>query len=328
MKELLLLLAHYPYNESSREILSRMLSEIKDWELFVKLVNDHGIIALAAYNIKEAGLEKMLPEKALAVLENGQMQSIVRNAWLTERWKEVNKILNEAGIKHILLKGMALEHTIYESKGLRQMTDNDILIKREEAIKAWELLQEKGFKINLQKSPLHRKIILEASQHLPALYKEGYALEIHTRLFDEWDTGQKAYNEFFEKAEGFVIGDSSAYILPKEIHIDYLVKHFKRHALAGEAQIRTFTDIKLLDPENPLEFPEEFIMFPNQRNKSNYKKAIYRENVWTVAPRHRLRFVAGDIFPSIAWMKNRYRCPGWKTIFYYPHRLGKLLWLI
>ena len=43
------------------------------------------------------------------------------------------KFLRKAGIKHILLKGMALEHTLYGSKGLRQMTDCDILIKSEEA---------------------------------------------------------------------------------------------------------------------------------------------------------------------------------------------------
>src|SRR5450759_4722677 len=143
MRELLLLLCRYPYEEINRDHLSKLIREVRDWNETVKLINAHGIIALAAYNIKEAGLQNEIPSEAMAIIENGYRQSITRNSWLTKRWKEVNSILEEAGIKHILLKGMAIEYTLYEGKGLRQMSDNDILIKREDALKAWRLLQEK-----------------------------------------------------------------------------------------------------------------------------------------------------------------------------------------
>src|SRR5512136_2525319 len=105
MKEMLLLLCRYPFDPVNKDRLKELLSHVEDWDKTVELINAHGIIALAAYNIKEAGLEKEIPEKAMAILENGQRQSMVRNLWLTERWKEVNAILNNAGIKHILLKG-------------------------------------------------------------------------------------------------------------------------------------------------------------------------------------------------------------------------------
>src|SRR5512133_1275524 len=145
MKELLLLLANYPYKSSDKEALTRLLTGVTDWDFFVRLVNAHGIIALSAYNIKEANLESLVPAKAMAMLENGLMQSVVRNSWLAERWKEMNKILLANGIKHILLKGMALEQTIYGAAGLRQMTDNDILIKKDDAMRAWTLLNQNGF---------------------------------------------------------------------------------------------------------------------------------------------------------------------------------------
>ena len=151
----------------------------------VRLINAHGIIALAAYNIKEAGLEKEVPADAMAALENGYRQSVVRNIWLTERWKEVNAILENAGIKHILLKGMALEHTLYGSKGLRQMTDCDIFVKHEDSLKAWYLLQKEGFSHKPLKSPLHKKI-LTAYRETPSqsLTKDGYIVEIHHKLFE------------------------------------------------------------------------------------------------------------------------------------------------
>ncbi len=184
MKDLLLLLCQYPFKEHNLDLLSKLLDKVEDWHKLVELINAHGIIALAAYNIKESGLERNVPKDSMAILENGLMKSIVRNTWLTERWKEVNDLLCEANIKHILLKGMALEHTLYGSRGLRQMNDNDILIKPGESVRAWELLQRNGFMPEPVKSPLFKKIILNFGQHLPALYKNGYALEIHSTLFD------------------------------------------------------------------------------------------------------------------------------------------------
>lgn len=328
MKELLLLLARYPFEESNRESLAKLLSGVNDWEVFVKLVNAHGIIALSAYNIKEAGLEKLVPEKAMALMENGLMQSVVRNAWLAERWKDVNEILASSGIKHILLKGMALEHTIYSSKGLRQMTDNDILISKDESMKAWNLLNQNGFEPAETKSPLHRKIIFETGQHLPALFKDGYAVEIHTDLNEILPEAAKNYDTLLKYTDELTIGVTRAYKLKDDIHVKFLKDHFNRHAAAGECQLRSYNDIRLLDAESSPEFPESFILNPSQSGTQRFRKAHYLATVHSVPPRHRSRFVAGDIFPSVRWMKNRYGCSTIMAVLRYPQRIGKLLWLV
>jgi hypothetical protein len=362
MKELLLLLCHYPYNPESHNRLSILLKEVKDWHKTVDLINAHGIIALAAYNIKEAGLEKEIPSYAMTVLENGQRQSMVRNLWLTERWKEVNTILTNAGIKHILLKGMALEHTLYEAKGLRQMNDNDILVKPEDAMKAWNLLVKNGFSTELIKSSLHRKIMFEVGNHLPALYKNGYAIEIHDKLFetgagDEGPTSlklrrakvegveeverveqvegptslklrrTKVENLFFEEALEIIVGDTKALILSKNIQLKHLISHFKNHALEGICQLRLYRDIILLDKNNPVNIPDDFISEPIQENKLEYRKVAYKRTLYSIDSKHRLRFLIGDIFPSVKWMKKRYGCSGMRAVLYYPQRIGKLIWL-
>jgi len=333
MKDLLFLLCNYPFDEKNREPLSKLTGEVKDWHKMVELINAHGIIALAAYNIKECGLEKKIPQDAMAALENGYMQSVVRNSWLTERWKEVNIILSNAGIKHVLLKGMALEHTLYGSKGLRQMNDNDILLKRDDAIKAWHLLQQHGFSHELIKSSLYKVIIADIGKHLPSLYKNGYAVELHHKLFDNRTTGEKEYVNPVDSAVEIVIGDTKAWILSKEIQMMYLIDHFNKHAMKGEVQLRQYADIILLDKTSKVIMPDTFIANPQQQNdpryrKAAYRKAVYRKTVASVPGKHRLRYIAGDIFPSVKWMKERYGCSGMKSLFYYPHRLGKLLWLV
>jgi len=327
MRELLLLLCRYPFDEANRSVLSRLLGEVQDWHQLVELINAHGIIALAAYNIKEARLEKDIPEDAMAILENGHMQSVIRNTWLTERWKEVNSILTGAGIKHVLLKGMALEHTLYGSRGLRQMNDNDILVKREDSLKAWYLLQQKGFFPALCKSPLHKKIMADIGKHLPCLYKNGYAVEIHHKLYEPLIEDKKCFDTPVDDAVEILISGTKAWVLSEKHQLRHLINHFEKHTLGGDQQLRLYADIMLLDKSVKIEIADNFLLNPQQNNKFKYRKSAYKAGFYSIPVKHRLRFLLGDIFPSVKWMKKRYNCNGRKAFLYYPVRMGKLGWL-
>ena len=213
------------------------------------------------------------------------------------------------------------------------MNDNDILLKRDDAIKAWHLLQQHGFSHELIKSSLYKAIMADMGKHLPSLYKNGYAVELHHKLFDNRTTGEKEYVNPVDSAVEIVIGDTKAWILSKEIQMMYLIDHFNKHAMKGEVQLRQYADIILLDKTSKVIMPDTFIANPQQQNdpryrKAAYRKAVYRKTVASVPGKHRLRYIAGDIFPSVKWMKERYGCSGMKSLFYYPHRLGKLLWLV
>jgi hypothetical protein len=328
MRELLLLLCRYPYEEKDRDLLSKLIGEVQDWQKLVELIIAHGIIALAAYNIKEAGLIKEVPEEAMSILENGYMKNVVRNLWLTERWKEVNTILTNAGIKHVLLKGMALEHTLYGSKGLRQMTDNDILVKCEDALNAWNLLKQNGFTRTLIKSPLHARIQLDIGKHLPCLYKDDYSVEIHHKLFGNNFNIDKINEDPINDALEISIGETRAWILPAKLQLMYLIDHYVRHTAEGYCQLRLYADIVLLDKTSDLRIPDSFILKPQQGQNKKSQKTAYKTNFNSIPPKVRLRFLIGDTFPSLQWMKKRYKCNGLIAILHYPLRLGKLMWLI
>ena len=300
------------------------MREVNDWNVLVRLINAHGIIALAAYNIKEAGLEKSVPPSSMSFLENGLMMSISRNTWLRKRWKEVDMILTSAGIKHVLLKGMALEYSMYGAKGLRQMSDNDIYIDPASAKAAWDLLRQKGYTSEPYKSPLFNKIKPYPGKHLPTLYKQGYAVEIHAFLSEN----KGSEEQVSKKAIEINIDNRKAYIPDKETHLRFLIQHFNYHALSGEGQLRLYSDINLLGGPGAITYPEKFILNPIQKPSSKFHKASYRNSFKSIAPRYRLYFLLGDLFPSLAWMKKRYRCNTFNAIRRYPSRLGKLLWII
>jgi hypothetical protein len=116
--------------------------------------------------------------------------------------------------------------------------------------------------------------------------------------------------------------------LPDNVQIEYLIRHHVRHELEGNCQLRTFTDIKLLDPENKIESADNFLNEPKQGYKYHFRRECFRLSIKDIHPKNRFRFIAGELFPSIKWMKKRYKCSGAKALLYYSHRVGKLLWLI
>jgi hypothetical protein len=325
---LLISLCRLQFNENQKAQVREYIRQVTDWDYFGRMANEHGIIALAAYNIKQTGQKKKIPGESMAILENGYIQNLVRNTWLTERWKEVNAILEKNGIKHILLKGIALEHTVYGAKGLRQMNDNDILVKREDAIKSWHLLQREGFSHKLIKSALHEKILADIDKHLPTLSRNGYSIEIHNKLFDRSVADCDHFYDPFKDAVEIFIDDTKAFIPGKKIHLKYLVNHFEKHVLAGSCQLRMYTDIILLDETNTIRVPDHFISNPNQENIPHHRRAAYKTNIRALSSKNRLRYITGDIFPSVKWMKKRYSCSALKALLYYPRRVFKLLWLI
>jgi hypothetical protein len=73
-----------------------------------------------------------------------------------------------------------------------------------------------------------------------------------------------------------------------------------------------------------------FFLKSPKDNPPSDRAWFYRNTLKDVPGFHRkVIFLLGDLFPTISWMKKRYGCTsGWKTFLYYPHRLGKLWYLI
>jgi hypothetical protein len=326
-EKLLLALCRLDFTGEEKRELRSLVEQVNDWDKFVKISNEHGIIALSAFNLKETHLDNLVPEKQMRMLNDGLMQSMIRNTWLLERWKEVNRILTEAGIKHVLLKGMALEHTVYGSGGLRQMTDNDILVKRADGLKAWNLLQNYGFEPVNIKSFLHKKIIADIGKHLPTLVRDGYALEIHTRLFSDNEKNSN-HDKAIDESVGIEIGNEKAFILNKELHLDYLTRHNIDHLSGSDPELRLFLDISILKEDNYRSINEAVFSDLSGFRNTDYRQKAYRQQLKSLPFLSGLRFLAGDIFPSMCWMKELYHCGSLKALVFFPGWLGKLLWLI
>jgi hypothetical protein len=60
------------------------------------------------------------------------------------------------------------------------------------------------------------------------------------------------------------------------------------------------------------------------------QREFFRRNLKSIrGVRKKLIFIAGDLFPSVGFMKRRYGCrTTMQALLYYPHRFGKISWIL
>jgi len=379
-EELLLLrLCRMSFSEEQEKMILELTGAVTDWKYFTFLAREHGIEALVYSNLERNDLLPEVEKDTVNALKESLMKSLTRNAFHTEVLYDVLRVLNNGNIQTILLKGMALELTGYGNSGLRQMTDIDILLSKRDCLKARELLEGSGFISSPVKSPLHKLIIYDTGKHLPTMYRNGAAVEIHYELFGADKTGLTMV--LSDRATRTEIKDQKAYIPDIQLFFLYLIRHLWIHEINNESQLRLYTDLAVLLENhydliiNPgllsyasesamsevvaakLEIMSDFwdFKFPgyindfieecreprysdsfsfflkNPKSKPLFTRSeYYLRMIKDIPGAHRkLIFILGDLFPSLDFMKKRYKCKSaWEALLFYPHRAGKVIWLI
>jgi hypothetical protein len=378
-EEILLLgLCRLTFSNVQVDKIRELVNRVSNWEYFASLANEHGVIALMYSNLEKLDLLTGLPEKIVSSLNNSLMLSLSRNAFYTTVITEVLGILNDNDIKTVLLKGLALEISVYGNTGIRQMTDVDILLDKSNYKKALRILIANGYTSLPVKSVFHLPIIAYSGKHLPSLLKNGASIDIHLELFG----GKRNIltKLLYENSSEVRINDEHAYIPRPQLFFLYLVKHLYLHELNNESQLRLYTDLVVLlekyreeiitydlltfaakagmsqilawrlEPLRDLwgiSFPDwidnfidkwynpdsinKFIFFLKtpKRNSVSGSPVVYRKIIHEIPGLHRkVLFLLGDLFPTLTFMKKRYKCSSkMKAVLYYPHRLGKIFWM-
>jgi len=227
-----------------REQSGKEAEAITDWKLFTDLAVRHGVAALVWQNMSDLSLNSLVPEPESAILEGSRLKSIMRVAYITSVAGDVVRILGKEGIKVVLLKGLALEHQVYGSRGLRQMSDADLLVAPGDALRARDILIREGFVSMPMKSQLYRHIILDLGNHLPELHRGGVSVDLHHRLFGR--EGAEMVSHAMENTIVLTVEGNSFHVLPPAIAFLGLVSHIYKHGIKGEFQLRLYNDIHLL----------------------------------------------------------------------------------
>lgn len=193
-----------------------------DLDAIYKLASCHMLAATIAPALKAARIQDRRFAKALE-------HSALKNSTMDMEMDAVFAALTDAGIWHMPLKGIVLQH-LYPIYGMRQMSDHDILFdaKRAEDVKA--IMESLGF------STEH----FGTSNH-DVYHKEPVSnFEMHSALFGP-SHDEKLY-DYYQDVEKRLLGDRyEKHFSPEDFYL-YVTAHEYKHYTGGGTGLRSVLD--------------------------------------------------------------------------------------
>ncbi len=183
--------------------------------------------------------EKGIPAEFGQVLSSFAATTVRSNYRLLFLTKYVTHILQEQGIRAIVLKGAATA-SYYPSPELRKSGDVDILVSRQETfLRAVEILKKEGFTERKEQDALH---------HMELVNEEGICVEVHSILAEPFES--RKMNHFLETLlpayeQHVTVNDSwgiSFYQPEDAYHAFYLVIHMLQHFLRAGFGLKYLCD--------------------------------------------------------------------------------------
>lgn len=158
---------------------SHMVAMDKEgWAEFARLVCMHRLEPMLHFKLMHWG--EAIPSGIREQLQDGYRSQTIRNLALYRELVIVARILGDAGIPFIALKGAYLARFSYSQPGLRPMRDLDLLVKPEQAVQAFDTLTARGYRSSFGGSP---DAYFVDRIHLPPLRSPGgIAIELHHHL--------------------------------------------------------------------------------------------------------------------------------------------------
>jgi hypothetical protein len=143
-ERLVLLLARGRLTESEQARARSLLAPAPDWTRCVHVARRHEVVPLVHKNFEHLGFPGV-PSEAREALEAGRRTVAARSALLARELARVMRILADAGVPAIPMKGVLLAEILYGDPGLRDCSDMDVLVPRDRAREALRLLRAQGY---------------------------------------------------------------------------------------------------------------------------------------------------------------------------------------
>lgn len=236
------LILHSMESEPDAATVTALLQDPElDWDCLVNLAQKEKAITSLSNMLRR------IPDDAMP---SGRGAQIARLSAVTQfRMLHLEQLLagaletlSDNDIDVLLLKGAGLAVSAYGSFSARPMYDVDMLVRPEQAERAWNLLRDAGWSHDEAACPASR---YDTHHHYPPLddpSRTGLSLELHAAPCDS-ATGLDG-NIMWRDARAVRVHGQVAWV-PSEVHqVIHLAVHFAWSHCLGSAAWRTVRDVK------------------------------------------------------------------------------------
>jgi hypothetical protein len=216
-------------NSEDTSSLKTFPHDAVDWSVLLRLASEHGVVPFLYRCIITARPEGM-PEDIRHQLKEQLDFNLRRNLHLTAELLNVLNLLDTHGIRVIPYKGPALASYLYGNLGLRQFADLDILVRKEDILKAKELLLSHGYQPSLKLNRAQEAALLRTDIEY-VFYREGSRalLEVH------WDVAMpdsfrpRDFESLWTRCEPLSLAGRTIFHPSKEDLLLILCAHTGKH---------------------------------------------------------------------------------------------------
>lgn len=181
--ELLLCCARTSLDSEKTVRIKSLLKKNMDWQCLLDTAVRNGVMPLLYRTLKEVSSEE-IPHSFMKDLEELYNANARRNLFLTGELLKLLHLFEEHKIPAIPYKGPAIASSVYGDLALRQFSDLDILIKRQDVLKAGDILVSFGYRPQSEIPMRNLGAYLKSQYELPfPAMTEKSLLSSNGRLF-------------------------------------------------------------------------------------------------------------------------------------------------
>jgi len=222
------------------------------WELLADHADGHSLTPLLHDTWRRAQALELIPAQIQQRMARAYTDNAARNQNIRTEFVEIHRILTQARVPHIVLKGWPLVERLYPDSAHRVLYDHDFLVPVEQAQAGYQALLAAGFK------PLPAKDGW-VEKHLPPLWRNnryrwnGYLfdpdyprpVELHLRLWEQGWRGLQVgqLNHLWPHAQTRPIAGVPVQLLSDEDTLLHLAMHFAGHLVEREARLNQLLDL-------------------------------------------------------------------------------------
>ncbi len=224
---LLLCCARTSFDIEQRTKVLALLKEEIDWQYLEQAADRHGLLPLLYRNLDHTCAET-IPETLLNHLRDRFRKNTISNLLLAAEMLRIWKLFESHDIIAIPFKGPTLALVAYKDIALRQFQDIDLLLRREDVLKAKALLVARGYR------PDYELTRAQEAAYLKCDCEYNFKGSIYIEL--QWEIAPRNYSfavndaPLWHRLERIEIEGINLPALPAEDLLLVLCVHGTKHA--------------------------------------------------------------------------------------------------
>ncbi len=232
-------------NSSELEQLNELIPLVQDWDYLIHTIIDRGIAPLFYTKLSLLPNSSLIPETVKTNLQQAYYKTVRRSVLLYEHFRKIAEAFVAQNIPLIGLKGIYLSEWLYQDIGLRQFSDIDLLVKKEDAESCLSILEGLGYKPSTS-AKLAEIVYAELQKemvHYPPMISNGVSVEIHIKIHPKNPKYQVSVPILWKNAIPATINGITVSALNNTDLLIHLCLHLDKHFRTGHVQFTCFNDI-------------------------------------------------------------------------------------